>query len=289
MVKQDLNFAEFPLWVTNRREKPSTLVIDSENGTYTLDANQNLGIPDSFDALILYYLLFISQKDRSRMLNTFEISAYEICKNLNIIRTPKNYKRIIKSLDIWMGVTAKFNGSFYIGKDRYVSVGFHILEYSIKEKLNKNDSVHKREIKIKLNETLLLAIKQSRFFQNIDLNLMIGLKRPLARRLYEYLPKQFLKKNIFSIGIDKLFPKIGLIKRRYNSDVIRQIKSIQSAINQINIFDENYTYSIEYYKNNQDKFICTFRRENKEVKKEKQLPALEDNISVDEIRAKLKA
>ncbi|MGN7612771.1 hypothetical protein ACQZV8_11880, partial [Magnetococcales bacterium HHB-1] len=121
----------------------------------------------------------------------------------------------------------------------------------------------------------------------IDLNLMIGLKRPLARRLYEYLPKQFLKKNTFSIGIDKLFPKIGLIKRRYNSDVIRQIKSIQSAINQINAFDENHVYSIEHYKNDHGRFICTFRREDKENKK-REVPAIEDNINVDVIIEKLK-
>ncbi|MGN7613981.1 replication initiator protein A [Magnetococcales bacterium HHB-1] len=288
LVKQDMNFLEFPLWLTDKKDHRSTLVINVENGTYTLDATPRLGIPASFDALVLYYLLFISQKDARRGNNFFDVSAYEICKNLNITKTASMYKRIMKALDIWRGVSIKFDGSFYVGRKQYASMGFGILSYKTEEKKDKNDNVHKRRIKIRFDDTLLQVIEQSRFFQNIDLDLMIGLKRPLARRLYEYLPKQFLKKNTFSIGVDKLFPKIGLIRKKYNSEIIRQIKSIQSAINQINTFDENYTYSIEYYKNNQDKFICTFRRENKEIE-EKQPPALEENISVDAITAKLKA
>ncbi|MGN7614688.1 replication initiator protein A, partial [Magnetococcales bacterium HHB-1] len=208
IVKQDMNFSEFPLWLTNKDDKRSTIVINTNNGVYTLNANQSLGIPDSFDVLLLYYFLFISQKNRSNFDNAIEVTANDICKNLRIPKNSAKYDRIRKSLNIWAGVSVTFDGCFYVGKNKYVSMGFHIFDYEIEEKISNNNNLSKRIIKIEFNRNFIKTIGQSRFFQNIDLDLMIGLKRPLARRLYEYLPKQFLKKNTFSIGVDKLFPKM---------------------------------------------------------------------------------
>ena len=259
LVKQDMNFLEFPLWVTNKKVKQSSFVIETKNGQYIFDANPNIGVPDSFDALLLYYFLFLSQNKNGENIC---FNNYEACKNLKLPRNTETYDRIEKSLNIWRGVSIKFEGCFYVGEQKHISMGFNIFNYTIKEKTGKNNNVIKRTTEIVFSEGFLKTIRESNFFKNIDLNLWIALKRPLARRLYEYLLKQFLNKNKFSSASDKLFPKIGLDIRKYPSDTEKQMKSIGVSVKKINEFDKNQTFSFKYYHKKGNIFIGEFWKEN---------------------------
>ena len=258
IVKQDMNFLEFPLWMIDKKNKQSSFDIETKNGKYTFDANPNIGVPDSFDALILYYCLFVSQKTSSPSVS---FNYYEVCKNLELARNTTTYERIKKSLNIWRGVSINFDGCFYLGNQKYISMGFQVFTFKITEKTGKNNNVIKRIIEIELNHDFLNTISESGFFKNIDLNLWIALKRPLARRLYEYLLKQFLNKDKFSIGSDKLFPKIGLNIRKYPSDTEKQMNSIAVSIRKINEFDKVFNYQFEFYTNKEGEFICVLRKE----------------------------
>ena len=259
IVKQDMNFLEFPLWVTDKRETQSSFVIEVKNGKYFFNANSEIGIPDSFDALILYYFLFISQNKNSRSI-TF--NKFEICKNLKLPKNSKNYNRIEKSLDIWGGVYIKFEGCFYVGDQKYTSMGFHIFKHKTKEKTGNKHNVIEKIIELEFDRDFSNAICDSKFFKNIDLNLWIALKRPLARRLYEYLLKQFINKGKFSISSEKLFPKIGLNIERYPSDTKKQMNSISVSVRKINEFDTKLDYQFDFYINEEKEFICVFRKEN---------------------------
>ena len=253
-----MNFLEFPLWVTNKKEKEASFVIETKNGKYMFDANPNIGVPDAFDALLLYYFLFLSQNKNS---GSVSFNSYEVCNNLKLSRNTRIYKRIERSLNIWRGVSIKFDGCFYFGNQKYVSRGFSIFDYEIKEETGKKNNVTKRTIELEFSNGFLKTIQESNFFKNIDLNLWIALKNPLARRLYEYLLKQFLNKDKFSINSDKLFPKIGLDIRKYPSDTEKQMNSIAVSIRKINDFDKAFNYQFEFYINKEGEFICVLRKE----------------------------
>jgi len=61
LIKQDANFLEFPLYVVNSRSNINKFEIKTAKGNYIYEASVN-DVPDSVDALILYYLLHVVQK-----------------------------------------------------------------------------------------------------------------------------------------------------------------------------------------------------------------------------------
>jgi hypothetical protein len=113
------------------------------------------------------------------------------------------------------------------------------------------------------------------------------LKTPLARRLNEWLPKQFINRHEYLIGHKKLFTKIRITIPKYPSDIIRKLKSINLAIQKINLLEDNYEYLMNYElrKNNYEKiYMVIFKK----VKKDKDIIDEEKPIEVnDELFKKL--
>lgn len=274
IVKQDVNFLEHPLWSPDRRDKRYIYKIEVENGMYIYEASPN-NIPDDTDALFLYFFLFVAQQTSDR---TIRLSFYKILKELDYPINKQNYERLHKSLKRWQKVSVNFEGCFFkkekIKKDKkpaktitYIDKGFHILDYKIKteKKDNKTKSV---SYEIIINQEFFNAIEESAFIKYIDLKTMIKLKSPLAKRLNEYLAKQFIGRDTYIIGHEKLFGKIRLILPKYPSDIKRKLESMKSAINKINevLIKDKYSMSYEERPNKKGLkpktvFMITFKRD----------------------------
>ena len=271
-VKQNVNFLEFPIWSINKRDTRAVFSIETKHGVYTYRANPLVGIPDFTDMDILYYLLKLSQQNNS---NTIHLTFYDICKNLNLTRTPEIYKRIEKSFDRWEGVSIKFNGNYYHPENKNrVTAGFHILRSTIEE--SKSKKRHQiKDIKIEIYKEFLASLNVSGLFDMIDMKVYFKLRNPLSKRLYEYLPKHFAdKKKYFEISDNLLFDKLRLRKRKYRSEIVRQFSSIKLALAIYNDSQDKHNFSFSYTqkKNSKTDFLCVFYK-NIVYKKSKQIQA----------------
>ena len=228
-LKIDINFLDKPLYFQNQRFKGDIFIWEDVDG-YTY---QSINPPDHVDMLILLYTMLRSQSEGYK--TEIYLSRYEILKGCGLdTRWTGNYARLEESLERWKGVSIKFKGTFYDGKD-YISIGFGIIDtYKI-------DRENKR-VFVRLNKEWLFKIKQSQFFKYINFELYKALKRPVSRRLYEILCKTFYGGNEWRIKATKLGAKLGLSKRKvstkqgerevlYASDVIVAIKPAVCEIN----------------------------------------------------------
>ena len=262
LLKQNSNLIEFPLYKTDNRDKRNVFEITTNRGKYIFQSGKNL-IPDDKDALFLYFLLFLAQKNNTNELN---LTAYEILGGLNYGKSGNEYKRLELSLKKWLSVFINFDSCFY-QNGSYIKAGFHILNYKISDEISNK----KKIINISLDKDFLKMMRESNFFQEIDLSIYFKLKHPLSRRLYEYLSKAFINQKSFKISTKKLFDKIRIKLSQYPSEIKRKINSIEKALKRVNEFDSKKLYSLVYEQDPQDKtnFILEFT--NHKFKKSKEL------------------
>ena len=222
-IKQDINFLEYPLWMQNEK-LPSKLESD-EKGFVWKDREGFIyrcgyKVPTKLDFIFLCYLLLHSQS--KRWVNQITLSRYKILKNCDIIRTPKEYKRLEDSLERWKMVGIKFQGTFYNGK-KYDTINFGIIDsWGIEEKTKK--------LWIRFSPEWFLKIKNSNFFKYLDFNQIKTLRSPLTLRLYEILIKSFQSRDIWEIDAQKLAAKIPMAEKC----PAHIIPKIQASVNRIN-------------------------------------------------------
>ncbi len=77
VIKIDMNFLEYPLWIQNSRSSKEKFEIVTDTGKYVLSQSKNIiGLPSKKDVLVLYYLL--GQLNKSNfMSNRISISRYK--------------------------------------------------------------------------------------------------------------------------------------------------------------------------------------------------------------------
>jgi hypothetical protein len=229
-IKQDINFLDKPLWFQNLRHDGMGFVWGDIEG---FEYRTGYKPPDKVDMLILLYLMYKSQKADYQ--TNIVVSKYEILKACDFpTQDTRYYKRIEDCLKRWKNVSIEFQGTFYDGK-KYLTKLFGILDEG---EIRASD----KKVEVKFNENWLLKIKESRYFRSINFERYKALKRPLSRRLFEFLEKSFLGRDTFAIHLTKLGVKLTLIgvevktkhetKRViYASHVLQEIKP---AINEIN-------------------------------------------------------
>jgi hypothetical protein len=247
IIKDDINFLEYPNWIVGKRNNYKIYMIEKRNGKYLISTTEDIDrLPDKADKIILYYLLKIILPTNS---NKLETTRYNILKNSIGRTSKKEYEKLIDSLERWLALKIKFEGVFYEG-DKYTTRGFHILDgYKLDE-----DS----RLEIYFNEQYLEQLRNTNYFKLINFDEYKRLKRPVSARLYEILIKTFKDRDTWQIGIIKLAEKLTLEKREgkenyYPSDVI--IKLIP-AVNEINK-RTGLKIHLHY---NKETHVCTFTK-----------------------------
>ncbi len=216
LVKQDINFCEYPIWFQNCRQKEGMVWNDLEGYV----CRTGYKVPAKTDVIFLYYLMLRSQQDGWK--DDLSLTQGEVLRGCGIIPGKTWRKRLQDSLERWMHIVIDFQGNFYNGKN-YERLQFHILEYW-------GLSGKKKRLEIRFSTEWLLRIKESNFFKYLDFEQIKTLRSPVAIRLYEILIKSFQGRDVWEIDALKLAAKIPMAEK-YVSDVIPKIKA---AVNRIN-------------------------------------------------------
>jgi hypothetical protein len=250
IVKEDINFLEYPNWTVNERSKCSMLKVERDNGKYAMASP--LGLPNHYDKIVLYYLLSRIYKESRLERLSLLTTRYEIAKNvLSATHIPgkNDFERIMLAIEKWKAVSIKFEGIFYEG-DSYKIRGFSIIDDYILDKESK-------QLYIKFNQQYIEQLKVTKFYKYIDFNEYKKLKKSISARLYEILIKNFKERSKWHIGFENLAQKLTLEKRShtrkyYASDILSRLNPAIKEINEkTDLFIE-----LDFSK---DTGFCTFK------------------------------
>jgi hypothetical protein len=261
IIKQDINFLEYPLWAPRERDQQKIYKMTDVDG-YNFESSG--GVPSKVDMMILYFILLESQNQQYKRKIT--LSKYKILSGCNIQPTKERKERLKKSLERWKRVIVSFSGKFYTGI-HYSDMEFGIIE-TWKIAKDKPNSVE-----ITFNEEWLQKIQHSNFFKYISFNEMLHLRSPIAIRLYEILSKTFYKRNTWEISSSKLAKKIPL-SAAYHSKIVEKIKPAVKIINEKTSL--NIKMTVKKTKKNDGVF--TFQKVSKSLSQ-----LMKDNQEIDGI------
>ena len=254
LIKQDLNFLEYPLWMLDERVQSGVFTWkDREGFTY----ESRFKPPTKPDILFLYYWLFKSQS--SKWVERVSFTKYELLKGCNIAPNKQWYARVDDSLKRWEFTRLMFEGTFFDNK-QYKTLHFGIIDsWGVEEGSQK--------IWVRFNQEWLLKIQNSKFFKMLNFSTMKQLRSPLAVRLYEILLKNFQGRKVWSCDALKLATKIPL-KEKFPSHIE---KVVVPAVNRINKYAD---FQIKVTVENQvrGKSIFIFEKTEKTGPQQQTLP-----------------
>ena len=254
LIKQDINFMEYPLYVLNGKSLKEDIEICIDDKKYEL--NVGYKTPNSTDMLFLYYFIKLSQEENYK--RKLVLKKSQVVKDVAPNDASYYYKRLKETLKIWRNTGLTFQGTFYDGEN-YQTLVFGVLDHG---ELKENGTVL-----VTFNETFLKILEETNFYRYIDFNELKRLKKPISRRLYELFKKS---KFPFKIEIIKLAQKLTL-DRKYPSDIIIKLNPAIKEINKNT--DLNILFS--HKKNESGKTICVFEQFTGKLKKVKNPPKLE--------------
>lgn len=253
IIKQDINFLEYPNWVLDSKTKLQKLVIEKPNGKY--EVLSPCGLPTHFDKLILYCILL--KLWRNTQFESLEITTtrYEIAKNVFEFKatTPYQFDRILKSLKKWKTVSINFEGIFYEGNNHTIRY-FSIIDDVILDTKTK-------QIYIRFNQQYIKQLKETKFYKLINFEELKRLSKTTSVRLYEILVKNFKERPTWHISIHNLAEKLTIDKRSnakdyYPSDVLINLKPAITEINKKTELKIDFSY-------NKESNLCIFRNATK--------------------------
>jgi len=274
VIKDDINFLEYPNWVIDQKTKLQKLSIEKANGKYEITSPH--GLPTHFDKIVLYCLLhhLFAVSDNCLELTT---TRYALAKSIfgRKITDTKQFARIMKALKKWKSLSINFEGIFY-ADNVYTERYFSIIDDVI---LNRET----KQLYIRFNQQYVLQLQETKFYKLIDFEQYRKLSRSVSARLYEILIKNFKDRDIWTISIKNLAEKLTLEKRSnaknyYPSDVLAQINP---GINEINKKTDLALHFV--YDKNQE--VCTFKKTTDTFKPAKKDRAKQDHND-DAIKAK---
>ena len=277
LIKQHINFLEFPLWMVDPIQDEYGLIWKDKNSKYIY--RSNFKAPDKTDQVFLYRWLLESQKNN--WAKKIALSGYRILKDCGGNDTKWWYDRLEDSFWRWKGVTIGFKDCFYNSdKKEYKSKIFGIIEGVL---------IEKGKIQITFNDDFLYEIKETNFCNYINFEEIKKLRNPTASRLHEILCKTFKGRNEWSIDAHKLANKIPM-QEKYLSDIISKIKP---AINRINS-KTTLKIDLEIRKKERGKAVLVFRKTNPSIqynpkKQEKEPKKLKKEVKNDLYRQFLKS
>jgi len=210
LVKQDINFLEYPLWFQDERLPEGFVWKDRDGFLYRAGYKP----PTRLDGLYLMYWMLCCQNDGW---------AEHICvtqrKNMTACGNKpgkRNAERLKDACERWVNVTITFKGTFYDGK-QYDTLQFNIINQWWVDK--KTGHLH-----IEFNKFWLERGKRSSFFKLINIEEIRRLRSPRAARLYELLAKNFQARDEWAIDTHKLAYKFPM-SHKYVSQIIRDVKT----------------------------------------------------------------
>lgn len=239
--RDEMNLAEFPFALLSDRAPDGLSTIKFEDSVegkdgklvrriWTVTGGEEFGLPVAGDEEVYVALMEVT-KEQGFNKRGVNITRYDLIKRLGWADKGDSYRRLRDSLDRLLGVTIKAEKAFWdIAKQRYVDVGFHIIDdyalYDENPGRKRPGSQDTLPLSFVTWNQVIFRSFQAGNIKQLDTAFFFGLASSVSRRLYRYLDKKrYDGKESFRIGLKKLaFEKLGMSRSYYPSHIKAELK-----------------------------------------------------------------
>lgn len=244
-AKDELNLAEFPLCSITDRLQPhqKTMVFedriwDESRGEMiarqlTITGSDEFGLPTAVDDEILLGLIQISKLQQFAD-RKVQFTRYQLLQLLGWRDESKNYERIEKSLNRWVGVTLYYKNAWWDrGQQCWADEKFHVLDNVTLFDREKARKQSKAGDKPQLhwstfiwNDVIFRSFNVGNL-KSIDFDFFKRLESSVAKRLYRFLGKRFFHRPHWEFDLKELcWEHVGL-SRNYTdaANLKRKLKT----------------------------------------------------------------
>lgn len=242
LYRDELNFAEFPLasLSTSLPKTQKTLEFTDEifdkaqnrriTRRLTITASDKYGLPTAADDEVILGLIQLTGKANFADRRVF-FTRYELLKLLGWPDEARNYKRLERSLNRWLGVTLYYDKSWWSREEQsWVNEGFHILDHvQILDRERRRERAKKGDLAGKSsfvwNEIVFGSFKAG-YLKQIDFEFYKRLESSVSKRMYRFLDKRFYRQQRLEFELRAFACEhIGLSKSYHNGELKRVLSS----------------------------------------------------------------
>ena len=245
MGRDEMNFAEFPLSTLADRDpagKKSLVFERPVRGKrsspdvkkrLTISASAEYGLPTALDDEVILGLIQVTRANDFASPKVF-FSRYELIRLLGWQEGGKSYRRLEKSLKLWLGVTLYYDNAWWDKQARaWGDEHFHLLDNlvlygnSTKRRNGRLSDGDTRRSSFTWNAVVFRSF-QGGNLKKLDMDLYRRLKRPTAKRMYRFLDKRFWHSSRLVLDLRDFAHErlgmsrcdIGQVKRRLKAPIL---------------------------------------------------------------------
>jgi plasmid replication initiation protein len=220
--RDELNLAELPWACLDKRipKEITSLVFEGQHGKLTVHGSAAFGLPRAAEMDILLSLLQLTRTANNFTNPTVGFSRYELLRLMGWADSTKNYRRLDRSLNVWMGVLLIFEKGWYDNSvKRRVDAKFHILENVVT--YEGEDRKEMRAASVFTWNSIFFASLQANNLKRLDLSVYFSLQSAISKRIYRFLDKRFYKYTSIKFDLNTFaFEHIGM-SRNYPMAQVR--------------------------------------------------------------------
>lgn len=227
--RDELNIAEFPITLlTEKHSKGAkTLTFEGKQGRLTITGSDDLGLPTAPDADVIIGLIYLTKLRNNFTSPTVTFSRYELLGVLGWQDIGRSYRRLDESLRRWVGVTLRYDKSWYDNSIKCkVDASFHLIDRVVIYDQEVRRTLRERQQTLPLSSFTwghdFFASCQADNIKRLDLDAYFGLRSAVSKRLYRFLDKRFYVRSEWSFDLRELaFEHVGL-SRAYTAAKLKE-------------------------------------------------------------------
>ncbi|MBV7326810.1 replication initiator protein A [Chloroflexi bacterium TSY] len=235
--RDEMNLAEFPIATIGRNYRKEVLEFSGEyrdkagnkhDQRWVVRSGAGLGLPTEFAERVLVALIAITAEDDFREKHV-EFTTYRILKILGWDINRRNYRAVDKALKQLANITIESENAFYdkkTGKRITTVNAFNIIDSF--HLSYEDDPFADEDMEIGSHliwGNVIWRSFKAGYIKKLDLDFYLGLKNPIARRLYRFLDKRMAYQDEYQIDIFVLSKFLGLSENyKYPSELKRKLK-----------------------------------------------------------------
>ena len=235
--KDEMNLAEFPLSAIADRLHPDQKSLTFEDRIWdenrgemiprqlTISASDSYGLPTALDDEVILGLVQLSKLHEFGE-RKVSFTRYQLLQILGWADETKNYERLEKSLNRWVGITLYYKNAWWSKKDKcWVDESFHILD---NVKLYDREKPRPAQSQLPLsyftwNDTIFRSFVDGNL-KSLDFDFYKSLESSIAKRLYRFLDKRFFHRARWEFNLKEVsWAHVGLARSHDVANLKRRL------------------------------------------------------------------
>jgi plasmid replication initiation protein len=249
--RDELNLAEFPLSAIADRLNADQKTMVFEDKVWDIARNEMVtrqlsitaadqhGLPTALDDEVILGLVQLSKlqnfQDRK-----VPFTRYQLIRLLGWADEGRNYERMEKALNRWVGVTLYYKNAWWSREQQcWVDEKFHILDNVTIYDRERAKGLHPGSPQMPLplssfvwNDIIFRSF-QAGNLKSIDFDYFVSLKSSISKRLYRFLDKRFYQRKRWEFDLKEFsFEHVGLSR---NYDAANLKRKLRPAIEELEL------------------------------------------------------